>query len=170
MLLWGDRKMRVKNSKKDGSKWGMGDMLNRVESNTKMKSLLRPLTILLVLFLLSSISCSKVSDGKETVKIEPVMFKVEPFTVKVSNRTGNSIIMKMTMEAELAEPDFVGKANAKTPALRDAVIMLLASKTHEDLVSPEGRLQLKDEINVRFNQILGDSAVSNIFITDILRQ
>ena len=127
------------------------------------------LTILLILFLLSSISCSSVSDGKESEKIEPVMFKVEPFMLNVTSQTSESF-MKMTMEAELAGPVFVEKAKTKTPALRDAVIMLISSKTPEDLISPNGRLQLKDEINVRFNQILGGTAVSNIFITDFIMQ
>ena len=127
------------------------------------------LTPFLILFLLSSISCSKVSDGKESIKIEPVMFKLEPFTVKIANQTNNSIV-KMTMEAELASPAFVEKAKSKTPALRDAVLMLVSSKTIGDLNSPANRLQLKDELNVKFNEVLGDSAVSNIFITDFIMQ
>ena len=126
-------------------------------------------SILLVLLLLSCISCSSVSDGKETRKIEAVMFKVEPFVLNINSQAGESF-MKMAMEAELAGPVFVEKAKTKTPALRDAVIMLVSSKTPEDLLSPEGRLLLKEEINISFNRILGDKAVSNIFITDFIMQ
>jgi len=126
-------------------------------------------TILLILFLLSCISCSSVSDGKESEKVEPVMFKIEPFMLNITSQTDESFA-KMTMEAELAGPVFVEKAKAKTPALRDAVIMLISSKTPEDLISPDGRLLLKEEINNSFNRILGDKAVNNIFITDFIMQ
>ena len=97
------------------------------------------------------------------------MFKIEPFVLNINSQTGDSF-MKMAMEAELAGPVFVEKAKTKTPVLRDAVIMIVSSKTPEDLISPDGRLMLKEEINNSFNRILGDKSVSNIFITDFIMQ
>jgi flagellar FliL protein len=62
------------------------------------------------------------------------------------------------------------KAKTKTPQIRDAIITLLTSKTSDALISPEGKLQLKDEINIRINQVLGENSVKNVYLTDFVMQ
>ncbi|MBI3591994.1 MAG: flagellar basal body-associated FliL family protein, partial [Nitrospirae bacterium] len=53
---------------------------------------------------------------------------------------------------------------------RDAIITLLTSKTFDALMSPEGKLQLKDEINMTANQILGNNSVKNAYLTEFVMQ
>jgi flagellar FliL protein len=62
------------------------------------------------------------------------------------------------------------KAKQKSPQLRDAIITLLTSKSSESLFPPEGKLQLKDEINARMNQVLGANTVKNVYLTDFVMQ
>jgi len=109
-------------------------------------------------------------EKKEDTKAEEgVMFTLEPFVVNL-NDPGGPKFLKVSLQLELAGPALMEKAKQKSPQLRDAVITLLTSKSSESLFPPEGKLQLKDEINARMNQILGANSVKNVYLTDFVMQ
>lgn len=120
-------------------------------------------------FFFVSKSSGKGEKKEEAPKEESVMFALEPFVVNLSDQSGTRFL-KVSMQLELSGPAIMEKAKAKTPQLRDAVITLLTGKTSDNLMSPEGKLQLKDEINIVANQILGDNAVKNAFLTEFVMQ
>jgi flagellar FliL protein len=109
-------------------------------------------------------------DKKEDTKAEEgAMFTLDPFVVNL-NDVGGPKFLKVSLQLELAAPALMEKAKQKTPQVRDAVITLLTSKSSESLYPPEGKLQLKDEINARMNQILGANSVKNVYLTDFVMQ
>ncbi|BCB96464.1 flagellar basal body-associated protein FliL [Dissulfurispira thermophila] len=118
---------------------------------------------------------TKSGGGKEhkteetKAQAEGVTFALEPFVVNLSDPTGTRFL-KVSLQLELAGPAVMEKAKAKTPQIRDAIITLLTSKTSDALISPEGKLQLKDEINLRINQVLGENSVKNVYLTDFVMQ
>lgn len=117
---------------------------------------------------------TKAKGAKPEVKAdakldEGVMFALDPFVVNLSDQTGNRFL-KISVQLELAGPLIMEKAKGKTPQIRDAIITLLTNKTSEALIAPEGKLQLKDEINIRGNQILGENSVKNVYLTDFVMQ
>ncbi len=110
------------------------------------------------------------ADKKEAAKAEEgVTFALEPFVVNLSDPAGTRFL-KLSLQLELAGPAVMEKAKTKSPQIRDAIITLLTAKTSDALISPEGKLQLKDEINIRINQILGESSVKNVYLTDFVMQ
>lgn len=108
-------------------------------------------------------------DSKESKKDEGVMVPLDPFVVNLSDQTG-SRYLKVSLQLEVSGPLIVEKAKGRTAQLRDAIITLLTSKSSETLISPEGKLQLKDEINIMANQILGNNSVKNVYLTDFVMQ
>jgi flagellar protein FliL len=109
-------------------------------------------------------------EKKEEAKGEEgAMFSLEPFVVNL-NDAGGPKFLKVSLQLELAGPALMEKAKQKSPQLRDAVITLLTSKSSESLYPPEGKLQLKDEINARMNQVLGANSVKNVYLTDFVMQ
>jgi flagellar protein FliL len=109
-------------------------------------------------------------DKKADVKAEDgVMFTLEPFVVNL-NDAGGPKFLKVSIQLEVANAALMEKAKAKTPQIRDAIITLLTSKSSDSLFPPEGKLQLKDEINARMNQILGAGNVKNVYLTDFVMQ
>jgi len=58
----------------------------------------------------------------------------------------------------------------KTPQLRDAIITLVSSKSAESVASPEGKLQLKDELLLRANQSVGKDIFKNLYFTEFVMQ
>ena len=102
-------------------------------------------------------------------KEESSMFSLEPFVVNLSDQANNKFL-KVSMQLELSGQALQETAKSKTPQIRDAIINLLTSKTSESLMSPEGKLQLKDEINMQVNQILGNNSVKNVYLTEFVMQ
>ena len=112
----------------------------------------------------------KKGDAAASAKDEAsVMFALDPFVVNLSDQGANKFL-KVSMQLELANQTLMESAKAKTPQIRDAIINLLTSKTSDTLMSPEGKLQLKDEINMMANQVLGENTVKNVYLTEFVMQ
>lgn len=111
----------------------------------------------------------KTTQAKDSKEAQGVNFPLEPFVVNLMDQGGTKYL-KVTIQVELANPKSMDAAKARTPQLRDAIITLLTNKTSEELISPEGKLLLKDEIKQRANQILGEGNVINVYLTDFVMQ
>lgn len=116
-------------------------------------------------------SGNKTESGKniETKVSEGVNFNLEPFVVNLMDQ-GGTRYLKVSIQLELSNPKVSEYAKNKTPQIRDAIITLLTNKTSEELITPEGKLLLKDEIKQRANQILGEGNVINVYLTDFVMQ
>ncbi|NLI31070.1 MAG: DUF4366 domain-containing protein [Nitrospiraceae bacterium] len=110
-----------------------------------------------------------VAGKKEEKKDDGVNFPLDPFVVNLSDQGANKFL-KISVQLELSGTMIQEKAKGKVPQLRDAVISLLTSKSSDALMTPDGKLQLKDEINARANQILGPNSVKNVYLTDFVMQ
>lgn len=106
---------------------------------------------------------------KEEKPSETVNFGLDPFVVNLSDPTGNKFL-KVTIQLELANAKLLDVAKSRVPQMRDSVITLLTSKSSETLIAPEGKLQLKDEITLRLNQVMGEGNVKNVYLTEFVMQ
>lgn len=95
------------------------------------------------------------------------LFQLEPF---ITNIGDGRRFLKLSISIELSSPAMAERVKAKTGAIRDAVIMLITTKSPNDVSSPEGKQQLKDEILIKLNQILGKDCIKNIYFTDFVMQ
>ncbi|GER93976.1 hypothetical protein A45J_1734 [hot springs metagenome] len=93
--------------------------------------------------------------------------QLDPF---ITNIGSGKRFLKFSISIELSTPAMAEKAKAKTGMIRDAIIMLITSKTPDDVSSSEGKQQLKDELVTRLNQILGEDSIKNIYFTDFVMQ
>jgi len=78
--------------------------------------------------------------------------------------------LKVGMEVEVSVPEAVAEIQSQTARIRDSLIILLSSKTHAELASAEGKMQLKNEVASRLNQILGTPRVVRIYFTEFVVQ
>lgn len=144
--------------------------MKNVKGQHEMK--LKGFLLILYLLALSLInSCSSVSDGKqaeEKVK-ETAMFQLEPFIVNIADQT-DSRFLKACLCLEVAGPAAAEKAKAKTGVLRDAIIMIVSSKTYDSISQPEGRAELKEQVKISAAQILGENLVRDVYLTDFITQ
>jgi flagellar protein FliL len=97
------------------------------------------------------------------------MYPLEVFVVNLLDPRGKRYL-KVQLEMELQSPEAVERAARKTPKLRDTVIMMLTNLTFEDVMSPEGKIRIRDELLQRFNQDMRPDRVTNIYFTEFVVQ
>ncbi|GAB7079491.1 flagellar basal body-associated FliL family protein [Megalodesulfovibrio paquesii] len=91
------------------------------------------------------------------------------FLVNLADPLGRRYL-KMTLDVEVTNKQAAEELNKQTPKIRDAIILLLSSKTYADLSTFESKLVLKKEIVERLNLILGGAKVRNVYFTDMVIQ
>jgi flagellar protein FliL len=95
---------------------------------------------------------------------------LEPFLVNLADKEEIRFV-KATFKLGLPNE---GGESATEPAviagLRDSIISLLSSKTAEQILSPEGKDKLREEIRSRINSLAPKLKVQEVFIVDFVVQ
>ena len=78
--------------------------------------------------------------------------------------------LKASLSLEMDSPEAVGEVEERQPQVRDAVLLLLGSKTFAELRDLQGKLQLRAELMERLNGFLQTGKVKTIFFTDFVVQ
>nr|WP_167941939.1 flagellar basal body-associated FliL family protein [Desulfobaculum xiamenense] len=100
---------------------------------------------------------------------ETELVTLPTFVVNLADPLGRRYL-KLTLSVEVANKEsaeVLGKSEAK---VRDAIILLLSSKTFSELSSIDAKLELKDEIVKRLNQIMGGSSILRVYFTEMVVQ
>ncbi len=106
--------------------------------------------------------------GKEGAgKNRPVA--LAPFVVNLSDPLGRRYL-KLTIMVETMNEAASRDLADQEPKVRDQVIMLLSSKSIQDLATMESKMALKADIIRRLNQILGGSKVLQVYFTEMVIQ
>jgi flagellar FliL protein len=100
-------------------------------------------------------------------KGKTILVSFDPFVVNLSEP---GRYLKVTMQFEIASESQQALVAEKVPILRDLIITLISNQTYEYFSSPEGKLQLKDEILLRTNQLFGKEMFRNLYFTDFVMQ
>ncbi|MCT4535836.1 flagellar basal body-associated protein FliL [Halodesulfovibrio sp.] len=112
---------------------------------------------------------------QQDVQLEPAdssdsqIITLPTFLVNLSDPLGRRYI-KLTLDVEVASPDAAQVLENAGAKVRDAVILLLSSKSYADLASLESKLLLKNELVTRLNQIIGSSKVVRVYFTELVIQ
>ncbi|GIV16462.1 MAG: hypothetical protein KatS3mg022_1897 [Armatimonadota bacterium] len=92
----------------------------------------------------------------------------------VVNLADGSHYAKATLALGLEKPLGGGEEGKVEPKLlapiRDTVITVLSSKSMSQLVSSEGKENLKKELKEKLNALLGDEAVKEVYFTSLTLQ
>jgi flagellar FliL protein len=115
----------------------------------------------------------KKANEKDTEKEEQVsiIIPLRSFVVNLFDKKGiGKRYLKISMELEVAKEEDKLKIDSHIPQLRDTVLILLSSQTLKDINTMEGKLELKHEILLRMNQMLGNKTVRRIFFTEFVVQ
>ena len=105
------------------------------------------------------------AKAAETAKVE--LLALEPF---VMNLAEQGRFLKVVVQFELADKSYQPMVADKIPQLRDAIIILVSSKSFNSITGPEGKFQLKDEILLRANQAVGKDVFKNLYFTEFVMQ
>lgn len=94
---------------------------------------------------------------------------LDTFIVNLANQN-RTMYLKVTIQLEVDKPEVVSEITAKNAKVRDSLIILLSSKSLEEIASTEGKYQLRDEIVSRVNQYMSKGMVTTAYFTDLVVQ
>ncbi len=95
--------------------------------------------------------------------------QLDPFVVNLSDPTGRRYL-RVKIALELKDDQALSEANNRIPQINDAIIMVLSSKTVEEVLAPEGKSELRFEIMNKLNQLLGPGKVRGVYFTQFVVQ
>jgi len=107
--------------------------------------------------------------AKEDVPNLGVMFPLDPFIVNLSGSQGKRFL-KVTVSLELSAPEVHAEVKENLQKITDSVLVLLSSKTFEDVYSVQGKFKLKDEITTRVNRFLVLGHIKDAYFTEFIIQ
>lgn len=101
--------------------------------------------------------------------VAPEVVTLSPFIVNLADPLGRRFL-RMTMDVEVINREAANTLDKLGSRVRDAIILLLSSKSFADLASMESKIILKNEIVERLNQIVGAGRVTNVYFTEFVIQ
>lgn len=116
---------------------------------------------------------AKGGHGKEGEKGDKgaggVIKPLETFIVNLADPT-RPRYLKITIQLEMDKAETDAEVTSKMPQIRDSLIILLSSKTLEEISTAEGKYQMRDEILARINQFMKKGKVVGAYFTDLVVQ
>ncbi len=109
------------------------------------------------------------AEPKESKEAIGQMYALDPFVVNLADPKGKRYL-KVRMELELESEEALEKAEKIKPKLRDLVIMMLTSLSFEEVMTPEGKIGIRDELVDRFNLVLKPDRITNLYFTEFVVQ
>jgi flagellar FliL protein len=97
------------------------------------------------------------------------IFPLEPFIVNIYD--GQELrYLKVKVELEMAGVGIKAELDGRLAPIRDAILVLLSTKTLQDIQDIQGKNQLKDEILASINKIIPPGKIAKIYFTDFVVQ
>ena len=111
-------------------------------------------------------------DQEASKKIEVKgLMPLDPFLVNLADEDGVRFL-KATLQLGVANEmtGEVDKNSAMVAAIRDSIIALLTSKTSTQIMTPQGKDMLREEIRTRLNALSMSNKVAEVYIVDFVVQ
>lgn len=110
------------------------------------------------------------AGGKHGQTASPgAMFDLDPFIVNLAD-TSDVRYLKLTLKLEVDGEAVAAELSARTPQIRDAILVLLSSKDVNVVRMTQGKFQLRDEITQRINGLLKKPGVRSAYFTEFVVQ
>ena len=112
------------------------------------------------------------SSHDQTAEVEEPTsqaFTMETFVVNL-NDSGGKRYLKTNIELEYATAEAGEELKQRLPQLRDLILLLLSSKSLDDIQTVDGKIALRLELIQRINQILTTGKIRNLYFTQFVIQ
>ena len=94
---------------------------------------------------------------------------MESFVVNL-NDPGGKRYLKTTLELESSSKDFSEELQSKMPQIKDAIVMILSSKSLADIQGIDGKISLRKALILKINTILKQNKIRNLYFTEFVIQ
>lgn len=122
-----------------------------------------------------------VIEGEEKTKLKEDTLKdsemgkvipLETFVVNLAGSKGRKVL-KVNMELEVkgnkeGDGNIIAEIDNRKAQIRDFIIIILSSKSYEEVSNKDGKEFLKSEIKDNINTFLSKGKITNVFFTEII--
>jgi flagellar FliL protein len=96
-------------------------------------------------------------------------FTMETFVVNLNDPSGKRYL-KTNIALEYMTEEMGEELKHRLPQLRDLILLLLSSKSLNDIQTVDGKLELRRELIQRINQVLTSGKIRNLYFTEFVIQ
>ena len=97
------------------------------------------------------------------------LYPLDTMIVNLSD-DGGKRYLRVTMALELSDPESVDTVESRLPQIRDAVLMILPTKTYDDVSTTDGKIALRNQVMEKINTLMTKGRVNNIYFTEFVVQ
>lgn len=97
------------------------------------------------------------------------LYALDTMIVNLSDHGGKRYL-RVTMALELSDPESVATIESRLPQIRDAVLMILPTKTYDDVSTTDGKIALRNQVMEKINELMTKGRVNNIYFTEFVVQ
>lgn len=110
------------------------------------------------------------AQNAEATEQKELLGKVVPLETFIVNLAGSKgrKVAKVNMEIEVTGNHVLEEIEKRKAQIRDIIIIILSSKTYEEVSSREGKDGLRNEIKDTINSFLVQGKISNVFFTEFI--
>ncbi len=108
-------------------------------------------------------------DKADLLKTEDVgkVIPLETFIVNLAGSKGRKVL-KVNMELEVKGADVIQEIDNRKAQIRDFIIIILSSKTYDEVSTKEGKDLLRNEIKDQVNSFLSKGKIINVYFTELI--
>ena len=97
------------------------------------------------------------------------LYPLDTMIVNLSD-DGGKRYLRVTMALELSDPESVDTIESRLPQIRDAVLMILPTKTYDDVSTTDGKIALRNQVMEKINTLMTKGRINNIYFTEFVVQ
>lgn len=97
------------------------------------------------------------------------LYSLDTMIVNLADHGGKRYL-RVTMALELSDPESVATIESRLPQVRDAVLMILPTKTYDDVSTTDGKITLRNQVMEKINTLMTKGRVTNIYFTEFVVQ
>lgn len=118
----------------------------------------------------------KVIEGEAHAQVEDLrkadeevgkVIPLETFIVNLAGSKGRKVL-KVNMELEIKGHEVIQEIENRKAQIRDFIIIILSSKSYDEVSSKEGKEALRNEIKDNINSFLSKGKIVNVYFTELI--
>ncbi|MBC7421364.1 MAG: flagellar basal body-associated FliL family protein [Bdellovibrio sp.] len=109
------------------------------------------------------------TQQEEHTKTDEVgkVIPLETFIVNLAGSKGRKVL-KVNMELEVKGQEIIQEIDNRKAQIRDFIIIILSSKSYEEVSTKEGKDALRNEIKDNVNSFLSKGKIMNVYFTELI--
>lgn len=92
---------------------------------------------------------------------------LETFVVNLAGSKGRKVL-KVNMELEIKGQEVIQEIENRKAQIRDFIIIILSSKSYDEVSAKEGKDALRNEIKDNINSFLSKGKIINVYFTELI--